>query len=221
MTALDGVIYYTTDGSDPRQKVSGAVNPQARVYETPLLITTTTQFRARALKGDTWSALNEITFEVETPEPTLSITEIMYNPPDGGDYEFIELKNTGGGQFDLSNMSFEGIIYIFPPGTLLEAGEMIVLVRNPTAFARRYPGVGIDGVYDGQLSNKGEQVALKDADGRTIVSVKYDDENGWPLSPDGRADSLVVVDPDSDLNDPNNWRASANPYGSPGADEPM
>ena len=95
-----------------------------------------------------------------------------------------------------------------------------MLVRNPTAFAERYSGVTIGGIYQGQLSNRGETITLQDVEGKVIASVTYDDENGWPLSPDGWGDSLVFIDLDGDPNAPKNWRASPKLNGSPGADNP-
>jgi len=143
----------------------------------------------------------------------------MYNPPGGDDYEFIELKNIGDTHLDLSGMAFEGIAFSFPSGTLLPAGEFMLLVRNPTAFTERYPDVPIGGAYQAKLSNKGEEIILKDGGGNVIISVPYDDENGWPVSPDGRGDSLVLINLDGDPHNPENWRASAKLHGSPGADD--
>jgi len=60
----EGTIYYTTDGSDPRQPVTGAAAPTAMEYNTPLNLTATTQIKARILDGTTWSALQEATFKV-------------------------------------------------------------------------------------------------------------------------------------------------------------
>ena len=58
-----GLIYFTTDGSDPRQ-VGGGINPLAQVY-TPgqsgpaLVLNDSTQiWKPRALSGSTWSALS-------------------------------------------------------------------------------------------------------------------------------------------------------------------
>jgi hypothetical protein len=224
MTASDSVIYYTTDGSDPRSWGSGEIAPGAVSYSVPLVLTTTTQVKARALAADgTWSALHEATFKVVERESSLKLTEMMYNPPGGSEYEFIEFKNIGVTDLKLANMYFdEGIIFDFPPGIApLAPGDFVVLVRNPTAFAERYPGVAIGGTYQGKLSNQGEKVTLRDARGEVLVSVDYDDENGWPISPDGRGDSLVLFNLAGDPNDPRNWRASTNPYGSPGADEPL
>jgi hypothetical protein len=213
-------IYYTTDGSDPRQPVTGAVAPTATAYTGPVILTSTTQIKARLWAGE-WSALNEATFKVVEQKSRVAITEIMYNPSGGNNYEFIELKNIGDGELNLAGMSFdEGISFTFPPGQPpLVSGGLLVLVHNPAAFAERYPGVAVAGVYQGKLSNQGEKVTLRDASGQAVLSLSYNDENGWPLSPDGRGDSLVIVDPAGDPDNAQNWRASTKPNGTPGLDE--
>jgi hypothetical protein len=221
MTTANGTIYYTTERSDPRVQVTGAVNSSARAYESPLMLTTTTHIKARVLDGDTWSALHEATFKVVEHDSPLRITEIMYNPTGGNDYEFVELKNIGDVELDLTNVHFdEGIIFTFPPGIApLAPGDVVVLARNPAAFAERYPDIAIGGIYRGKLSNKGERITLKDAEGNVVASIDYDDENGWPLSPDGRGDSLVMVDLMGDPHNPKNWQASNSLNGSPGLDD--
>jgi hypothetical protein len=130
--------------------------------------------------------------------------------------------NVGESELSLAGMYFdEGISYTFPPGAAsLAPGEHVVLVQNPEAFAERYPGVAVGGIYQGKLSNQGEKITLRDPAGGVLVAINYDDENGWPLSPDGQGDSLVIVNPDDDPVDAQNWRASVNLYGSPGRDEP-
>jgi hypothetical protein len=219
-TDKPSVIYYTTDGSDPREPVTGAVEATAQAYTAPVVLAATTLIKARALQGETWSALHEAMFEVGPITPHLQITEIMYNPLDGDDYEFIELKNNGQSEIDLANLSIEGINFTFPPASdPLPPGRLIVLAHNAQAFAERYPQVTIAGIYRGRLSNKGETLTVKDAAGRPLVSVTYDDENGWPVSPDGRGDSLVLVDAQGDPNVPKSWQASGQVAGSPGHDE--
>lgn len=160
-----------------------------------------------------------------SPEPLIApansliqITELMYNPPGSDDYEFIELTNISDQPLDLSGASFEGIRFVFPFDSLpLAAGEELVLVRNQAAFAERYPEVVIAGDYDGQLSNDGEQIRLKDAFGHILVSLEYDDEYGWPLSADGQGDSLVLIKTEGNPNNPRHWRASRDVNGAPGS----
>ena len=212
MTAPTGNIYFTVDGSDPRLWEIGELSPEAMLYNTPLLLTQTTHVKARLWVDGTWSALAEATFKFRQSNHQLCITEIMYNPIGGDDYEFIELKNISDTSLNLANFSLEdGIRFSFLSNRKpLVPSETIVLVHNQEAFTKRYPSVSIGGEYAGRLSNKGETITIKDATKQIIASVTYDDENGWPLTADGQGDSLVLIDVKSEPNDPHNWRASLN-----------
>ncbi|MEZ4767563.1 MAG: lamin tail domain-containing protein [Caldilineales bacterium] len=217
LDAPQGDIYYTLDGSDPRVAVTGAVNPAAIRYSGPIELGDSTVVRARVLSDGSWSAMNEATL-VDASQPSgLRFTEVMYNPADGDDYEFLELTNVGSLGVDLSGAAFEGIDLRFDRPTWLAGGESMVLAADADAFSRRYPGVPVAAVYGGELSDRGETITLRNATGQTLASMSYDDENGWPLTADGDGDSLVLLDPASDMNDPRSWRASADINGMPGA----
>ncbi len=221
LSAPQGEIYYTLDGSDPRQPGSGQVAPGARRYlGDPLLLTTATTVKARVKVGETWSALQEATFRREGQRSDVRITEIMYDPVGGNDYEFIELKNLGSVTAHLGGAYFEGIDFVFPRYTRLAPGAFLVLVRDFKDFRRRYPQAEIGGIYQGRLANEGETIALYSATGQPITSVTYSSDDGWPQSAAGAGDSLVLVDPQGDPNLPESWRASAELYGSPGRDDP-
>ncbi|NNC87508.1 MAG: hypothetical protein HKN82_03490, partial [Akkermansiaceae bacterium] len=228
MTAPAGQIYYTLDGTDPRAP-GGGVGPSALLYSTPVLIDRTRRFVARAFDGTNWSGLaTEATFNLADYATALRVTEIMYHPVDddpadaidNDDYEFIEIRNTGATDLDVSGFFFEGITYTFPADTTIAAGAYVVLVRDAAAFTARYPGVPPDGIYLSGLSNGGEKIRLKNADGTTVISVEYDDDPPWVISPDGLGYSLVNVNVDGDPDDPVNWRASTNVHGSPGGPDP-
>jgi hypothetical protein len=69
MTAPDGDIYYTLDGTDPKLP-DGAISPSAISYTDPITIEQDALVRARALSGDEWSVRNDAQFEVVAVQPT-------------------------------------------------------------------------------------------------------------------------------------------------------
>lgn len=164
------------------------------------------------------------TFTTPQNLSALRITEIMYNPAGGQEYEFIEIKNTGPAELNISGVAFTtGIDFTFPPHTYLPAAGFAVLARNADGFRNRYPGVPLAGVYSGALANEGERLVLSDRDGNPLVDMIYDDDEaaGWPVGADGGGYSLVIADLDGDPNLASTWRASTFPNGSPGADDPQ
>lgn len=77
-----GVIYFTTDGSDPRL-VGGAVNSTAQTFAAQLTISQATQIKARILRNGEWSALTEATF---TPARAASADFDADGDVDGNDF---------------------------------------------------------------------------------------------------------------------------------------
>lgn len=222
LTNQTGSIYYTTDGSDPRLPFTDAVSPTAHLYEAPVVIQNPTWLRTRSLVDTTnWSALVEARFQVTAAGVPIRITELMYNPPGGDAFEFLELQNTGATSVDLSGFSFEGISLRFAtPFPPLAPGARWVLANDtkPADFAARYPNVKVTAYYAGSLSNGGERIALLDRDGRIIDSVSYGDGGSWPDTADGKGYSLELRSLDADPNAAATWQASVSKGGSPGAE---
>lgn len=217
-TSSNGLIYYTTDGSDPRVIYSGALSSGALQYSAPLTITATTTVKARARSGSAWSALNEATFSTESSPPLVRITEVMYNPPGGDAHEFLEIFNAGSRTVDLNGWYFTGINYVFPPGSSIAPGSHLIVANNdnPAAWRQKYAGVTPAAYYGGSLSNGGETISLLDAANLVISLVTYKDKAPWPTAPDGGGVSLEIIDPLGDPNDATNWRVSEAAGGSPG-----
>ncbi|MCP5526021.1 MAG: lamin tail domain-containing protein [Verrucomicrobiales bacterium] len=224
MLAPRGAIYYTVDGTDPRVRHSGAAAPSAIVHlpAEPLRLTESVKVKARTLDGAEWSALTEADFQVAAFGSPLRIAEIMYHPSGGEAYEFIELVNTSSLEVELEGLRFDGIDFGFPAGARLAGNARLLLAsdRDPAAFARRYPGVTVDGHFGGALANGGERLVLVDSSGRAVVSVDYRDDRGWPVAADGAGSSLEIVAPLADPDDPANWQASRQAGGSPGQANP-
>lgn len=224
MTNNAGEIWFTTDGADPRVPFTGAVSPAARRFDpsAPPLLAASVTVKARSRNGASWSALSEAVFQVAQLGVPLRITEIMFNPPGGEAYEFLEIQNPSASALDLGGVSLRGVTFQFPNGTIMPANAVWVLASdvNPALFNQRYPGVPVAGWFDGSLANGGERLALVDARGETIQSVDYDDEAGWPGTPDGDGPSLTLVRPELDPDDPAAWEASAQAGGTPGVHNP-
>jgi len=236
-------LYYTLDGTDPRQP-GGNLSPAAQTYTQPVVLTANARVFARArdlshhnLTGPNnpplttpWSGAQVATFVVQ--RPTLAISEIMYHPapPSEGDtnavnnFEFIELVNTGNSDLDLVGVQFtRGIEFTFSPTnaiTSLAPGERVVLVSHLPAFTSRYPSVqNVAGEYLGQLDNAGERLTVIGRLQEPILDLEYADSE--IRITDGFGFSLVpTADP------PTNpfatlWRASRELGGSPGDAEPI
>jgi len=175
------------------------------------------------------------------------ISEIMYHPawPSGGSYtneqyEYIELHNISNQPVTLYDYD-KGLAWKFTDGIELTfdadspvtigAGDRIVIVKNPAAFAWRYPGVPAwktIGPYDGNLSNSGEKIALSMPGSIDTLGVRqyiradrvnYTDGSHpegipgsvdlWPPETDGQGKSLTRIVPRDYGNDPENWIAAS------------
>lgn len=230
ISAPAGTIYYTLDGQDPRS-VGGTINPAAQIYGgSPIELTAGITVKARVWTGGAWSALNEAAFSVgATPSAAnLAIVELNYHPAphpgitDEEDLEFIEILNTGNQTLDISGVQiadFASTPYVFANGTMLAAGERLVVARNPSVLQSVYGTdfqLAASGYGSANFSNGGETVSLLTAGGDEIVSFSYTDDPPWPTSPDGGGYSLDIINPQGDANNPANWRASSILGGTPG-----
>ncbi len=149
----------------------------------------------------------------------LLISEVHYHPASvppaevGNialeELEFLELVNVDSATRDISQLTTDGIGFVFPAGTVLAAGEAIVLVTFDPVLEpakevsfRNVFGIGsgprLFGPASGRLDNAGERVKLlKPEDPVTLATgdvlvdaVRYGTGIPWPLSADGGGDSL-------------------------------
>jgi hypothetical protein len=208
----------------------------------PVLVTSATTLKTRALVGAEWSAVNEAFFFLAGTEPAstsnVTLSEIQYHPA-GSETgaEFLELANTASHAVRLSGVTLSGAVdFTFPEDMVLLPGEMAVVVKDRAVFAARYQsiqspwfraGLRVAGEWSGSLANEGESIRVAAADQSPILAVTWSDAGAWPGRADGRGSSLELVsltglpvtqpEKDAFLADPGHWRPSSEFHGSPGA----
>jgi hypothetical protein len=139
------------------------------------------------------------------------INELHVNPDnEAEEVEFLELHNPGDSTLDLSSASFtSGISYTFPAGTSLQAGGYLVVAQEPSDLLVKF-GIAALGPWSGKLSNEGENVVLRSADGTVLDEVDYGEGFPWPTVGDAPGYSMELINPAFDNNIGGNWR-SMNP----------
>ncbi len=231
-----GVVYYTLDGSDPRQSPLGTAGIEATVaasavaYQGPVSIPATAVLKARSFLDGQWSALTTATFT--TDQSPLRISEIMYHPRrmtgDGGygpeDFEYVELLNSSpSATLQLAGLRLaDGIEFRFPEHEL-GPGQRAVVVANLAAFRQRYgDGPTVLGEYGTgpeatHLNNGGETLRLENSLGQALHELSYDD-SWYPLT-DGDGFSLEALEIsalDAVWSQASQWHASLRRDGTPG-----
>ena len=198
-----------------------AVDFQGNVVGTDTVTITNTQVIEQAAADNI--AISELHYHPADP----SAAEVAGGFVDADLFEFIEIKNIGPVDVDLTGAQFvNGIEFAIPSGTIVPSGGYALVVQNANAFGARYPGVTgalVVGEYQfsdsSQLSNGGEELALVDALGVDIRRFTYDDKHPWPEAADGDGYSMTLIVPDSDPDHSvaTNWRSSVASGGSPAA----
>jgi len=156
------------------------------------------------------------------------INEIHYDPDVKTEQvEFVELYNPDDESADLSGWYFSrGIDFTFPPGTSLASDAYLVVVQdsnmfdpNSTSdadFVAKFGGVTPTGVFLGRLTNDGENVELRNAQGEEIDQVDYQLGFPWPTvgdsvpfvkPPDGSGHSMQLTNPAFDNDLGGSWRS--------------
>ncbi len=171
----------------------------------------------------TWTFLLALALLPAALQGRVVINEIYYHAPDDiQELAYIELHNTDEDPVDLSGWAFtRGVKFKFPAGTEIDAGGFVVICRNQ-ARLKRFFGVTAAGVFESNLSGKGERIELSDPRGRKVDAVKYSDNAPWPLGADGLSGSLERIAPGGGSDNPANWASSPlssdrrRPTGTPG-----
>ena len=150
---------------------------------------------------------------------TVIINEVHYHPGDGGSAgEFVELYNYGSRDVDISGWLLSGAVsYVFPRGSVMEAGSLLVIAADADLLASRYdlPRETIQGDFSGNLDNAGELLQLWTPLGYMVSFVDYGESDLWPETADGLGPSLERISPALEETDPRSWSASIPVGGTP------
>lgn len=145
------------------------------------------------------------------PTPLLVITEIMYNNPGVDDYEYIEIYNNDVVPVDMTGYTMTGVNYTFPE-VIVAPGAYLMLAIDSVLFEAAF-GVPALQWTSGGVNNSGELIAISDAEGNVVDSVRYSTTAPWPASANGMGPSLQLCDVAADNGDAANWAASTTPTG--------
>jgi hypothetical protein len=146
--------------------------------------------------------------------PRVIINEIHYDPAIKTELaEFVELYNAGTMDANISGWYFsDGIVYQFPPDTILPAGGYIVVAQDPATIQAKFgtPSNLIFGPFEFEfrLDNDGEKVELSNAVGRTMDEVDYRRRFPWPIVGDPPSNSIELANPGLDNDLGGSWRPS-------------
>jgi hypothetical protein len=125
--------------------------------------------------------------------------------------EWVELYNKSDVAVDLDGWSFDGgVDFDFPAGTVIAAGDYLVVAKDATALVGIFPGMAerIVGNFRSRLGNAGDFFRLEDALENPVDEVRYFDGGSWPDLADGGGSSLELRDPEADNTNPQAWAAS-------------
>ena len=189
----DSSVFVSPDRSAFRSRTTGPTGGEGRFvigdyrghlsnYGEPLI-----------LLDDMGATMASITYtgQLTAAQEFLVISEIMHNPTQHPDAEYVELLNISASQtLDIGGVAFaEGVHFTFPTNTFLGPGERVLVVKDPIQFATN---LNIAGVFenDTRLDSKGERIKLEDATGSTVHEFDYRNTSPWP-----GGEGLVLIAP--------------------------
>jgi len=152
-------------------------------------------------------------------DSVVTFNELHYHPAAAQTAgEWLELKNQNTVNVDLSGWRLDGgVDYIIPAGTVIPGGGYLVIAANPAAVMAAHGISGVLGPFANSLANEGETVTLKNNNGRRMDEISYNDKQPWPPAADGSGATLAKIEELRDTGSPENWRASVETGGTPGA----
>ena len=189
---------------------------------TGLVSGTIYRYRAYASNsaGGSWAAASEVfgTLANESP-PVIVINEVHYDPIDPArPEEFIELHNPGTATVNLTGWRLGAAVDYTFGNVSIPAGGYFCVAQNPARFAVTWPAAAAlsAGPWIGKLSNAGETIELRTADGIVVSSVDYGEGFPWPTAARGAGPSMELLHPSLDPGLGGSWRRAIS-VATPGA----
>ncbi|HUF60985.1 MAG TPA: lamin tail domain-containing protein [Verrucomicrobiales bacterium] len=139
-------------------------------------------------RRDLYETYSSLIPAAQDAQPQIHIGEIEFQPESGNqDEEYIQLLNPHPAAVDISGWTLEGAVeFTFAPGAVIPSSSLfspgfneLYLTPDARAFRQRQnsPRGGerllVHGGYRGHLSNRGETLILRDADGDIIDQKSY------------------------------------------------
>ena len=150
------------------------------------------------------------------------INEINYNSTDNFDYDdWEEIYNSSNDTIDISSWLLKDEddehIFTVPSNIKILPEQYIIFCKDTIKFTELFPDVeSYYGNLGFGLSGGSDLVRLFDYTGSLVDTVRYDDDDPWPLSADGNGPTLELKHPTLDNKLWESWSASEG-YGTPGA----
>ena len=150
------------------------------------------------------------------------INEINYNSTDNFDSDdWVEIYNSSNDTIDISSWLLKDEddehIFTVPSNIKILPEQYIIFCKDTIKFTELFPDVeSYYGNLGFGLSGGSDLVRLFDYTGSLVDTVRYDDDDPWPLSADGNGPTLELKHPTLDNALWESWSASEG-YGTPGA----
>ncbi len=164
--------------------------------------------------------IDPVRLRMENLTNYLRVTEVMFAPANGSNYEFLELTNTSAtATLDLAGVRLTGPGDFLFPASTLAPGAATLVVRDLAAFRSVYGAAPtVVGVFTGKLDNAGEEIALQLPDPWPGYIQRFTYVGGWFANADGLGSSLEITSASaarSAWNSKAVWQASVASGGSP------
>ena len=150
-----------------------------------------------------------------TEEAKVLFTEVAYDTESAGE-EWIELYNPGNASVDVSGWQVRDNAgtYTVPEGTVIPAGETMVLARDLAAFYLKFGAVpDLDDLTLG-LNNDGDVLYLFDGDTEMDMVAWESYVEGWAVYA-SRGKTIQRSPMDHDTNSPSDWIGNQDPDPNP------